>query len=235
MKIKILHKELFPMAQVILQPKEAFNADSAALVGMSVGVQIETKLRSGQIQSFMGKAPGNDVSFINTYRAVEPDSEILLSPGLPGDVVARRLGDGANKAGVVLVVSRSYLASDANIAIESVWKGNRSYVSGEGMRMLRLSGAGEFLLSSYGAIHVKELDAGETYLINAGHLVAAEGGMHMQMRLLGGVKTTMLIGEDLVAELHGPGKIYMQTRSPGTFARWIRQQFTEDEPPSLPR
>jgi uncharacterized protein (AIM24 family) len=41
------------------------------------------------------------------------------------------------------------------------------------------------------------------------------------VRKVGNWKSTMLSGEGLVVELTGPGRIYLQTRSPENFIDWL--------------
>jgi uncharacterized protein (AIM24 family) len=47
----------------------------------------------------------------------------------------------------------------------------------------------------------------------------------MRMRQLGGVRSTLLRGQEIIFELTGPGKIYLQTRSHDMFLDWIQHQL----------
>lgn len=87
--------------------------------------------------------------------------------------------------------------------------------------MLRCSGTGTLILSSYGAIHELSLSAGETYTVDTGHLVAFSEKMGFKVRAIGGLKTTVLGGEGLVVDLTGPGRVLLQTRSEGAFLNWL--------------
>ena len=66
---------------------------------------------------------------------------------LPGDVVAWPL------QGSLYVQSGSFLASGGGIEVDTSWGGAKTFFSREGMFVLRVSGHGEIVLSSYGAIH----------------------------------------------------------------------------------
>ena len=96
--------------------------------------------------------------------------------------------------------------------------------------MLEASGSGTLLVSSYGAIFEKTLGAGEKYIVDTSHLVAFDGAMAVQPKTVGGMKSTLFSGEGLVVELTGPGKIYIQTRSPQALINWIIPQIPR--PPS---
>ena len=87
--------------------------------------------------------------------------------------------------------------------------------------MLNCAGAGDLILSSYGAIHDMTLKAGESYTVDTGHLVAFTEGMGFSVRRVGGMKSTLFSGEGLVVDLSGPGKVFMQTRSDDAFLSWL--------------
>ena len=90
------------------------------------------------------------------------------------------------------------------------------------MQMLRCSGEGTLLISSFGAVHTIELAEGESYTVDHGHLVGYTDQVQMRVRQLGGVRSTLLRGQEIVFELEGPGRIYLQTRSQDIFMNWLR-------------
>jgi hypothetical protein len=72
--------------------------------------------------------------------------------------------------------------------------------------MLRTSGTGTVVLSSYGAVFDRTLAAGERYKVDTGHLVAFSKGIGYSVQRIGGLKSTFFSGEGLVVELTGPGQ-----------------------------
>jgi len=91
--------------------------------------------------------------------------------------------------------------------------------------LLRCSGAGTLILSSYGAIHAMQLAPGERYTVDTGHLVAFDEGIGFQVRAVGGLKSTLFSGEGLVVDLTGPGRVLVQTRSADAFLTWLAPQI----------
>ena len=91
----------------------------------------------------------------------------------------------------------------------------------EGLFLLRCTGAGDLLLSSYGAILSRVLGAGETYMLDTGHVVAFDESVQYDVHKAGNWKTTILGGEGLVTKFTGPGRLWMQTRSPQDLIGWI--------------
>lgn len=216
MKVEILFRPSYSIAKVLLDPNEALIAESGAMVGMSADIQVETKMRGGLLKSLARSVLGGESFFVNTYRASARGGELLLAPTLPGDVFTTELTNET-----YLVQSGSFLASSEGVVTDTKWSGARTFFGGEGLIMLRCSGVGTMILSSYGAIHELELAAGETYTVDTGHLVAFSEKMGFKVRAIGGLKTTVLGGEGLVVDLTGPGRVLLQTRSEGAFLNWL--------------
>lgn len=216
MKFELLYRPSYSMAKVNLDGNERIIVESGSMVAMSPNIQVETTMKGGFLKSLARSVLGGESFFINTYQAGSVGGEIDLAPTLPGDVFVMDL---INES--YLVQSGSFLASSEGIETDTKWGGARTFFGGEGLIMLRCSGSGSLILSSYGAIHEISLQAGETYTVDTGHLVAFSEQMGFKVRGIGGLKETILGGEGLVVDLTGPGKVLMQTRSVGAFLNWL--------------
>jgi len=127
-----------------------------------------------------------------------------------------------------MVQSGSYVGSSEGVEIDTKWSGAQTFFAREGLIMLKCSGVGTLILSSYGAIHEMELAAGEGYTVDTGHLVAFTEGMGFNVKTIGGVKSTLFSGEGLVVDLTGPGKVFLQTRSDDAFLSWLIPRLPKD-------
>ncbi len=123
--------------------------------------------------------------------------------------------------------SGSYLASSAGVQIDTKWSGAKTFFGGEG---LHSTGKGTLIVSSYGAIHPVQLQAGQSYIIDTGHLVSFESRMKYQVRKVAGWKSTLFGGEGLAVELTGPGQLTMQSRSQSAFLSWLIPKLPKDAP-----
>jgi len=159
---------------------------------------------------------------MNTYTGVQDGDRILLAPPLPGDIAVVEM-----QSDTLLVQSGSYLASSEGIQVDTTWSGAKTFFGGEGLIMLRIRGTGILIVSSYGAIHSMELNAGEKYVVDTGHLVTFEKQITYDVKRVAGWKSTLFSGEGLVAELTGPGKINLQTRSQDSFLSWLIPRIPE--------
>jgi len=204
------------LAVVKLDPQESIQVEAGSMVSMSPGVAIETTAKGGIIGALKRSVLGGESFFMNEYRAPAQGGDITLAPALPGDLAVLEL-----KGETLMVQSGSYVASSVGVSIDTKWGGAKTFFASEGLIMLKCSGTGTLLLSSYGAVHEMELSGGEVRTVDTGHLVAFAEGMGFSVKRIGGIKSTLFSGEGLVVDLTGPGKVLMQTRSDDAFLSWL--------------
>ena len=216
MQVDVKYRPSYSLAIVALDPNESIRTEAGAMVSMSAGMKMETKARGGIMKSLARAALGGESFFMNTYTAPEGGGEITLAPTLPGDVIVTQM-----KGNSLLVQSGSYLASSDGVEVDTKWGGAKTFFSGEGLFMLRASGTGTLIMSSYGAIHTVKLAQGQQYIVDTGHLVAFDEGISYEVKTVGGLKSTVFSGEGLVVQLTGPGTVALQSRSEGAFLSWL--------------
>ncbi len=223
MRHEILYQPAFSLAILSLERGEQVMAESGAMVSMSPTIRLEAKMSGGGVFGAMKSAIGGESLFRTTFTAETGPGEITLAPGAIGDILALELSGSK-----FFVQPGSYLAGDPNLAI-GVQGSVRGMMSGEGLFLLTVQGSGLLLLSSFGAIHAKDLKPGEEYIVDTGHIVAFEGSVQYQLEkatgktqgiggFLKGMVQSALSGEGFVCRYRGPGRIYIQTRQLHSFA-----------------
>ncbi len=218
MRYEIQYQPSYALAIVHLDTGERFRAEAGAMVTMDESIQIETKTGGGLGSVLRRSVLGGETLFVNDMVATRDDSRLTLAPALPGDIVGLELGAGQE----LFVQSGSYMASSPEVVVDTKFGAGKSFFSGEGLFLLKLTGPGTVLLSSYGAIAPIELAAGETHMVDTGHMVAFDATMGYEVKKAGNSwKTTLLGGEGLVVRISGPGRFYFQTRSPGGLLDWL--------------
>jgi uncharacterized protein (TIGR00266 family) len=216
MDVEILYKPSYSMGVIKLSGGEQVRVEGGAMVSMSAGVTLETKATGGFMKSLARSVLGGESFFQNTFIAPPGGGVVSVAPALPGDMFSLVLNNEA-----LMVQSGSFVASEAGVELDTKWGGAKTFFASEGLVMLRASGSGELLLSSYGAIHEMNLAQGEKYTVDTGHLVAFSEGIGFTVNRVGGLKSTIFSGEGLVVELTGPGRVLMQTRSTDAFLSWL--------------
>ena len=217
LNVEIQFSPSFAMATVKLNQGEAVQAEAGGMTGMAGGVEITTKAQGGLLGGLKRSVLGGETFFINTFTASSGPGEVIVAPALPGDIIHMPV-DGAK---AIMVQSGSWLAGESSVAVDTKWGGAKTFFSGEGLFLLKCAGQGDMLVASYGAIFEKDLQAGETYRVDTGHIVAFEEGIGFQVNKVGGWKSTILSGEGLVATFTGPGKLWQQSRSPQDLIGWL--------------
>jgi len=241
MKAKIAFGPAFSLLVVVLDKGEEIRCEPGAMVSMRGSVELAGKLNAGDSQNkgFFKRAfsaaksvLGGESFFITVIRAEEGPGEVTLAPSVIGDIAHLEL-DGSED---FIVQQGGYMANSPGVEVEGNWGGLKSFVGGEGLFLLRATGAGHLYLSSFGAIFERELRDGQRLIVDSGHMVAYTDGMELDVRMAAGdgsggffrrATTSLITGEGLVFEFRGPGKVWIQTRNPQEFVGWLT--------PMLPR
>lgn len=217
---EILHQPSFALAVVRLGAEQSIQAEAGAMVSMSANVELQSQMKGG-LMGALKRAVGGESAFVSTFTARGGPGEVTFAPGGPGDIAALEMGGQS-----FFVQSSSYLAGDTGLTVDTRWGGAKSFFGGEGLFVLQVTGTGVLLLSSFGAIHRKTLQAGERYVVDTGHLVAWEGTTQYTLRkATAGIFRSFVSGEGIVAEFTGPGEILIQTRNLQAFAGMLKPFF----------
>ena len=219
-KYEVLHQPAFSLAVIQLQAEQSIQAEAGAMVSMSANIELQSQMKGGLFGAIK-RAAGGESAFVSTFTARGGPGEVTFAPGAPGDIAAIELNNQT-----FFVQSSSYLAGDAGLSVDTKWGGAKSFFGGEGLFVLMVQGRGLLLVSSFGAIHRKSLQAGERYVVDTGHLVAWEGTTQYTLRkAAAGFFRSIVSGEGIVAEFSGPGEILIQTRNLAAFAGLMKPFF----------
>jgi len=217
---EVQHQPSFALAILRLQAEQSIQAEAGAMVSMSANIELQSQMKGGLFGA-LKRAAGGESAFISTFTARGGPGEVTLAPGAPGDIAGIELSGQQ-----FFVQSSSYLAGDASLTVDTKWGGAKTFFSGEGLFVLLVQGEGLLLVSSFGAIHRKQLQPGERYVVDTGHLVAWESSTQYTLRkAASGFFRSMMSGEGIVAEFTGPGELLIQTRNLAALAGLLKPFF----------
>jgi len=217
MQVDLRHQPAFTIARVTLLPQESFQLEGGAMVAMSSGVTLTSKMEGGLLKSLKRSVLGGDSFFISTMTASESGGWVDLAPGLTGDILTLP----CTSAEPWLLTRSSWLASSSGITMDAKWGGFKNLFGGEGGFLVHAQGDGQIIMNCYGALDIYELAPGEKMTLDSGHLVAMSPTITTALRKAAtGWMNTIKSGEGLVFDITGPGRVYGQTRNPGWFARF---------------
>jgi uncharacterized protein (TIGR00266 family) len=219
-KWEIQHGSSFALAVVNLQAEQSIAAEAGAMVSMSANVELQSQMKGG-IWGALKRSVGGESAFVSLFTARGGGGEVTLAPATPGDIVGIEMNNQA-----FFVQASSYLAGDVSLQVETKFGGLKTWIGGEGLFVLQVQGSGLLLVSSFGAVHRKQLQPGERYVVDTGHLVAWEANMPYAVRkATRSYFRSFLSGEGLVADFTGPGEILIQTRNLAALAGLLKPFF----------
>lgn len=215
MQTEISSGPAFAFGEITLPPGGTVRVEAGAMAMTRGDITMATSTQGGFMKG-LRRSLGGESFFVNDFSSTR-GGVVAVAAALPGDMTQVSL-DGS---GSLLVQSGSWIASDATIDVDSKWGGGKSFFSGEGLILLRCSGRGDLLVSSYGAIRSATLAAGESITLDTGHVVAFDETVQYKVRKAGNWKSTILGGEGLVTDFTGPGRVWLQTRSSSDLVAWL--------------
>jgi uncharacterized protein (TIGR00266 family) len=219
MKITVQGKPVFAHAIIEIEPGETFIAESDAMSSMSAELDMTAKFNGGLVNAILKKYFGSESLFVNHFTNNTTNTLSLhLTQPTPGDIEVKELNGNS-----YCIQSGSYIASETGVKLGVKWAGFGSFIGGEGLFKLVVSGQGKVIFGAYGGIIEKEIH-GE-YIVDSGHLVAYEPYMKLKPQLAGGIFGSLFGGEGFVTRVEGKGKIYLQTRNISGLASWVNRHL----------
>ncbi len=215
MDVTLKHQPSFSLGIIKLAGDEQIKVEPGAMVSHTDGLTTETKAEGGFFGGLKRMVAGESF-FQNTWKAPAGGGELTVAPSLPGDMVVLKIGGGD-----FLLASGAYVASEMSVAMDASWGGAKGFFGFGGLILLRITGTGQVVAATYGAIEERVLTAGQRYVVDTGHIVGFDATVQFAVIKSGGWKSTILGGEGLVCQLTGPGRVLMQSRSTEAFLSWL--------------
>jgi uncharacterized protein (TIGR00266 family) len=215
MEVEFQNGPAFTIAVARLAGGEKLRAESGAMISMTTGTLIETSTQGGILKGLKRSLSGESL-FMNTFTAPPSGGEILLASSLPGDMTSVDL-----QGQTWLFHRDGFVASEQNVDLDTKWGGLKGAFGTSSFFVVKCSGMGKAIVATYGALRRVDLQPGQQYTVDSGHLVAWPESLPIQVHKVGGLKSFFLSGEGFVVTLTGPGSFYMQTRSEAAFVSWL--------------
>lgn len=219
MEIKLAGAPAFTHVHVHLQPGETIIAEADAMASMAAGLNMTAKTNGGILGGLIKKFLGGESFFVNhIHNPASGNQVVTLTQATPGDMKVLELNNQT-----YCLQGGSFIAATPGVKLGVKWAGLVSFIGGEGLFKLQVSGTGTLIYGAYGALIEKEID-GE-YIVDSSHLVGYEPHMKLKMQLAGGIFSSFFGGEGLVTRVEGKGKIILQSRSISGLTHWLNRFF----------
>ena len=207
--------------EVELDPGEAAVGEAGSMMFMDAGISMDTVVGDGSAPTggLFGKLLGagkrlvTGESLFTTVYTNQGRSKLRIAfaapyPGkiLPMDL--RKLG------GTLICQKDAFLcaAKGVSLGIYLQQKMSVGFFGGEGFIMQKLEGDGLAFVHAGGTVLKRELQPGQTLLIDTGCVVAFTPDINFEIQYVGKSKTAMFGGEGLFfAKVTGPGTVWLQS------------------------
>lgn len=125
MNAEIRHNPGFAVTRCTLAGGEKMRAESGSMAATSAGVEIEAKVQGGLMKGLKRSVLGGESLFMTTLTAPSGGGWVDVAANLPGDAMVMPVGEE------LFLTRGAYLASDANVDIDTKWGGFKSIGGGE--------------------------------------------------------------------------------------------------------
>ncbi|KAK3986321.1 tryptophan RNA-binding attenuator protein-like domain-containing protein [Cladorrhinum sp. PSN332] len=212
---RISHRDCNTVLTIQLAIGCPLDARPGAMIAMSPSIQLKGSYKFSMKKLVAGGEMSN-----STFTG---PGELLLAPPMLGDITSLRLSGKESWS----VSHDGYLASTQNVIKDYKRQGlGKAMFSGEGLWVYKISGTGLLWLTSFGAIIRKDLQEGEKYIVDNGHLVAWNVKYIIERIASGGIISGFASAEGLVCKFTGPGTVFIQTRNAKAFSGYMTGQQT---------
>ena len=207
--------------EVELDPGEAAVGEAGSMFFMDPGISMDTVFGDGSAQTggLFGKLLGagkrrvtGESLFTTIYsNASSAKQRVAFGAPYPGKILPMDL----RQLGGLLICQRDAFlcaARGVSLGIAFQRKLSTGFFGGEGFIMQKLEGDGLAFVHAGGTVLRRELQAGQTLLVDTGCVVAYTANVDFEIQYVGKVKTALFGGEGLFfAKLTGPGTIWLQS------------------------
>jgi len=207
--------------EVELDPGEAAVGEAGSMMFMDAGIGMDTVFGDGSAQQggFFGKLLGagkrlvtGESLFTTVYsNNARQKQRVAFAAPYPGKILAmdlRRLG------GTLICQKDAFLcaARGVQLGIALQQKLSVGFFGGEGFIMQRLDGDGLAFVHAGGTLLERELQPGQTLMVDTGCVVAYTPNVSFEIQYVGKIKTALFGGEGLFfAKMTGPGHVWLQS------------------------
>ncbi|WP_119153020.1 TIGR00266 family protein [Caldimonas tepidiphila] len=207
--------------EIELDPGEAAVGEAGSMMFMDAGVEMDSVFGDGAKQSggFFGKLLGAGKRLVtgeSLFTTVFTNNahgkkRVAFAAPYPGKILPMDL---SRMGGMLICQKDSFLcaARGVSLGIHFQQKLSVGFFGGEGFIMQKLEGDGLAFVHAGGTVVRRELQPGQTLMVDTGCLVAYTPDVNFEIQYVGKIKTALFGGEGLFfAKVTGPGTVWLQS------------------------
>ncbi|MEI8265376.1 MAG: TIGR00266 family protein [Betaproteobacteria bacterium] len=207
--------------EVELDPGEAAIGEAGSMMFMDAGIGMDSVFGDGSAQQggFFGKLLGagkrlvTGESLFTTIYTNQSTSKLRVgfAAPYPGKILPMNL---KQLGGMLICQKDAFLCAARGVSLGIYFQQKLSvgFFGGEGFIMQKLEGDGLAFVHAGGTVMRRDLQPGQTLLVDTGCLVAMTPNVNFEIQYVGKIKTALFGGEGLFfAKVTGPGSVWLQS------------------------
>ena len=218
-----------PVLEITLEPNESVVAVSGELSWMTESIALNTTTQHGGGGGFLGAlkrvAAGGSL-FMTEYTAHGAAGMVAFAAKLPGHIVPLTLAPGDE----YLVHRHGFLCSVPTVEMALGFQQSlgAGIFGGDGFLLQRLSGQGQAWVEVGGEAVVYDLVADQKLRVHPGHVGIFQASVDFRITSIRGIRNALFGGDGLfLAELTGPGRVWLQTLTVSNLAHALAPYFPQ--------
>ena len=199
--------------EIDLAPGETVYSQTHMVAWMNDRVSMDTHTGGGFFAGLKRSLGGGSffvTHFTGDKAAPGKPGHVAFAPRFPGTIIARTLAAGES----LICRKETFLCAEKSVSLELAFqqKLGAGLFGGEGFILQKVTGPGTVFLDLSGEVVEKELDRDDTLLVHVGHVGVQTPDIQFDIRMMRGFRNILFGGEGLfLAELRGPGKVWLQS------------------------
>jgi uncharacterized protein (TIGR00266 family) len=207
--------------EVELDPGEAAIGEAGSMMFMDAGIGMDSVFGDGSAQQggFFGKLLGAGKRLVtgeSLFTTIYTNQSTLkqrvgFAAPYPGKILPINL---KQLGGMLICQKDAFLCAARGVSLGIYFQQKLSvgFFGGEGFIMQKLEGDGLAFVHAGGTVMRRDLQPGQTLLVDTGCLVAMTPNVNFEIQYVGKIKTALFGGEGLFfAKVTGPGSVWLQS------------------------
>jgi uncharacterized protein (TIGR00266 family) len=212
MKTRLVGTTL-PVLEVGLEQGDRIISEPGRFSWMTRNVVLQTTAQTAGAKGFLGvvgRALSGGGLFMNEYETSGSPGMVAFAAKVPGSIVEVQVSPGQT----YFIHRHGFLCGQEGIELGIGFQRSlgAGIFGGDGFILEKLSGNARAWVELGGEIVTYQLAPGESLQVHPGHVGMFEGSVNFDINLLPGLKNKIFGGDGIfVANLTGPGKVWLQT------------------------
>jgi uncharacterized protein (TIGR00266 family) len=205
--------DMLPVLEILLEAGEGVVSETGQLSWMSGGIAMSTTTAAAGSSGFLGaigRAMSGGGLFMTEYAAPSGPGVVAFAAKIPGRIVEVDLAPGQS----YLVHKHGFLCATLGVQLSTGFQQSlgAGMFGGNGFLLQRLTGPCKAWVELGGEVVARELAPGEQVRVHPGHVGMFEESVQFGITTVPGIRNAIFGGDGIfLAELTGPGKVWLQT------------------------